>query len=275
MRSLTALLIAGLLTLIHAGSADAGAWTRPAGGWFLKVGLEQWETAERFDLAGSRVDYLPPGSGFVSRGDYRNQAIRAYFEYGLTSDWTVTAATALERARSRGQGQVIQQNGLSDLTLQIRRRMASAPLVVSVLAEAKVPTGYDASRAPALGSGRADAGVRLAVGRGFGALYFSGEAGYRARGRRADEIPFALEAGVTVKRSVMLRGELSGVGGLRAPLVEAAFDPARAESRYLSGGLGLVLLGDPLDIVFAADHVLGGRNALAGTRFSFSVWRSD
>ena len=123
--------------------------------------------------------------------------------------------------------------------------------------------------------GRIGDSVEVAVGRGFGALYISGEAGYRARGGRAAEIPFALAAGVTVKRSVMLRGELSGVGSLSAPVVEAVFEPARAESRYLSGGLGLVLLGDPLDIVFAADHVLGGRNALAGTRFSLSVWRSD
>lgn len=275
MRSLTTPLIAGLLTLIHAGSACAGAWTRPAGGWFLKVGLEQWETAERFDLAGSRVDYLPPGGGYVTRGDYRNQAFRAYFEYGLTADWTLTMATALERARARGLGQVIQHTGLSDLTLQIKRRIASEPLVLSVLAEAKLPTGYDASHAPALGSGRADTGARLAVGQGFGALYVTGETGYRVRGGRADEIPFALEAGVTVRQSVLIRGELSGAGSLRAPVVDAAFDPARAESRYLSGGLALVLLGDPLDIVFAADHVLAGRNALAGTRFSLSVWRSD
>jgi len=274
MRSLTTALLTVLLVVTHAGSARAGAWTRPARGWFLKVGLEQWETAERFDLTGSRVDYLPPSAGFVTRGDYRNQAIRAYLEYGITGDWTVTAATALERARARGLGQVLQQTALSDLRLQLKRRIASAPLVISLLAEAKLPTGYDTSHAPALGSGRADAGARLAVGRGLGALYATGEAGYRARGGRADEIPFALETGLTMS-SVLIRADLSGVGGLRAPVVDATFDPGRAESRYLSGGLALVLLGDPLDIVFAADHVLGGRNALAGTRFSLSVWRSD
>ena len=75
--------------------------------------------------------------------------------------------------------------------------------------------------------------------------------------------------------NVMLRAELSGVGTLNLLATGATYDPARADSRHVSGGLGLVLLGDPLDFVLSADQVLWGRNALAGTRFSFSVWRSD
>ncbi len=258
-----------------APQALAGAWTQPAGGWFLKLGIEQWETRQRFDLDANRVDYLPPRGGFPSRGDYRNQAVRLYAEYGLTDAWTVTAATAIERARARGYGQVVENSGLSDVTVQLKRRLLASPLVVSASAEAKIPTGYDVSHAPALGSGRVDGGARLAVGRGLGALYLSGETGYRARSGRNVEVPFSLEAGLTLMGHVMIRGELSGVGTPRMPVVDATFDPAGAESRYVTGGVGLVLLGDPLDLVFGAEHVLTGRNSLAGTRFTFSIWRSE
>ena len=221
------------------------------------------------------MDLLAPQPGSLLRGDYRDQALRVYGEYGIAPGWTLTAGTALERVRARGHGQVVQHSGVSDVILQLKRRIASAPLAITVLAETKLPTGYDASRAPALGSGRLDGGGRLAVGRSMGALYISGETGYRARAGRADEFPFALEAGVTVRGSVMLRGELSGVGTRNVPAVDAPFDPGRAESRSVSGSVSLVLLGDPLDIVFSADHVLTGRNTLAGTRFSLSIWRTD
>jgi hypothetical protein len=267
--------VAGWLTLATATSAHAGAWTQNAGGWFVKLGLEQWETEERFGLDASLEDFLPPGAGFARRGDYRNQALRFYAEHGITSHWTVTAATALERARVRGDGRIIQQTGLSDLTLQLKRRITAAPVVISAIAEAKLPTGYDMSQAPALGSGRIDGGGRLAVGRGFGAAYVSGEAGYRLRGGRSSEFPFAFETGITMMGKVMLRAELSGVGTRNLPVAGTSFDPARAESRHVSGGLGLVLLGDPLDFVLSADQVVWGRNSLAGTRFSFSVWRAD
>ena len=263
-----------LLLLLPATHAHAGAWTRDAGGWFLKLGIEQWETAQRFDLVGSRVDFIAPEGGFVTGGDYRNQAFRAYAEYGITADWTVAAATALERVQTRGNGQTFERSGVSDLTLQLRRRLIAAPLVVSVLGEVKVPAGYDAARAPALGSGQADFGGRLAVGRSLGDLYLTSEAGYRVRGGRVDEIPFSLESGLTLLDEVLVRGELSGAMSMRTPLTAGPFDPATAESRYLSGGLALVLLGEPLDLVFGVDHALGGRNALAGPRYSFSIWHT-
>lgn len=267
--------MAAWLTLAHVTAAHAGAWTQNAGGWFVKLGIEQWETEERFDLDAARVDYLSPGPGFARRGDYRNQALRFYVEHGVTSHWTVTVATAVERARARGDGRILQNTGLSDLTVQLKRRLTTTPVVISAIAEVKLPTGYDTSHAPALGSGRIDGGGRLAVGRGFGAAYLTGEAGFRVRDGRSNEYPFALETGVTLMGTVMLRAELSGVGTRNLPAIGAVFDPARAESRHMSGGLGLVLLGDPLDFVLGADQVLWGRNALAGTRFSFSVWLTD
>lgn len=255
-------------------SARAGAWTQDAGGWFLKLGLEQWETTGRYDRHGVLVDYLPPAEGYP-RGDYRNQALRVYAEYGIADGWTATLGTAFEGVRSRGSGRILEHAGLSDVVVQVKRRLLSSPLVISALAEAKVPTGYDVSKAPALGTGRLDGGGRIAAARSLGALYVTTEAGYRARGGRSDELPFALEAGLTLFGSVLLRGELAGVAGLRPPTIDAAFDPERAESRYATASLGLVLLGEPLDLVFTAEQVLSGRNTLSGTRFGFAVWRRE
>src|SRR5207244_5895165 len=77
-----------LALLCAPSAACAGAWTREAGGFFLKLGYDRWFTNVRFDSAGRRVDYLPPVQSEIKRAQYRGQAFAAYAEYGLTSAWT-------------------------------------------------------------------------------------------------------------------------------------------------------------------------------------------
>ncbi len=262
------------LTTLSASTVHAGAWTREPGGWFLKLGYERWYTSARYDSSGSRISYLPP-TGAALRSQYRSQALRAYAEYGLADDWTVTASTGYQWIEAEGEDRFDRTRGAADLTLQLKRRLIVAPLVVSLIGETKVPTGYVASHFPALGSGKTDLGGRVAVGASTARLYVTGEAGYLARGGvLADEVPYALETGVSIVRDVTVRGELRGSMTSGRASGGARFDPAWADSRYLGASGGLVLHGKPFDLVFDATRVLSGRNTLAGTRLGFSVWYS-
>ncbi|HYM82074.1 MAG TPA: hypothetical protein VEY91_11785 [Candidatus Limnocylindria bacterium] len=177
---------------------------------------------------------------------------------------------------SEGNGALHRNSGLSDLTLQLKRRLLAGPVVTSVSAESRVPTGYDPGRPPALGPGEVDYGGRLAVGGATARFYVTGEVGFTVRGGpRSDEVPYALELGVPVHRDATVRAELRGAQTVRPPDSRpGTFDPALADSRYSSAGFALVLRGKPLDLVFAAQRQLSGRNTLAGTRFWFSIWGS-
>lgn len=275
MRSPLLALLVVLPGALLASQARAGAWVREPGGWFLKLGVDSWVTDQRFDPAGRRVDYVLPSPGAPNDDEYSSRAFRVYGEYGLAEGWTLAAGTSIESLRSRIAGVETRNTGFGDLRIEVERRLLAAPLAVTAIGGAKLPIGYDATASPALGTGASDVGARLAVGASTARLYASAEAGYAFRGAEpANETVFALEAGVSVRRDVMIRGQLRGSmsGGTLGTPAGRSFDPALADSRILAGGAGLVLRGTALDLVFEAEHVLAGRNALAGTRYSFSVW---
>jgi len=274
--------IAGLA--ISSGPARAGAWTRESGGSFLKLGYDRWFSDQRFDSDGHRVAFQEPRSGFDDEAEYRNHALRFYGEYGYSETLTLIGSTALEFLESERHGRIDRAIGLSDVRVQLKQRLLQSPVVVSVSAEAKIPSGYDTSKPPALGTGAADGGGRLAIGGSLGLVYLTGEAGYVVRGGgRLDHIPFALELGYSLSPDVMVIGELRGATTFDAvesssqqpdgPDSGPAFDPAVADSRSLSAAAALVLRGRPLDIVLQLEHMVAGENTLAGTRLSLSVWR--
>jgi len=275
------LLFLAALTLQLAGPADAlaGAWTREAGGVFLKVGADHWSTPDRLDGDGERVGYATGVHGAAGGGRYAASALRGYLEYGWKDGWTAIAAGSFER-RSADYGIArLTREGIGDLDLALRRRVLPGPIVVSVQGDLKLPTFYDAGESPALGTGEIDAGGRLLAGASTASLYATAEAGWLVRGARADEMPFALEAGWSPNARLLLRGELRGAGTVGsaddsppAGEVPGMFDPALAGSRWLAAGGGVVLRGTPLDLVFDLSHVLEGRNTLAGTRLGLSVW---
>lgn len=253
----------------------AGAWTREAGGWFLKLGYDRWFTGERFDSTGARVPYREPGAPAFAQ-QYRAHALRAYAEYGLTPGWTAIASGGHEWLALEGGGVRQGNSGLSNLHLGLRRRLFAAPLVASVASEVKLPLGALNGRAPALGSEQVDVGGRLALGGSVRSIYANAEVGFRVRGGAlADQVPFEAEAGWSAWQDGMVRASLRGTWTTRERDAGAEpFDPALADSRDLIAGAGLVLRGSPLDLVFEAERVLEGRNVLAGTRLAFSVWHT-
>ncbi len=272
---ITAAALIALATLVLAAPrTDAGAWTRPAGGWFVKVGFDRWFTEERFDMSGQRIPFQAPDPGFFDPSEYRSQVLRTYVEYGLVEGLTLTAATSLEWMEAEGGGSVREGGGLGDLYVSLRRRLVPEPVVLSIQADAKLPTGYDETDSPALGTGEVDYGGRLLAGVAHGPLYVTAEGGYVVRGGAfADMIPVALETGYALNPTFALRGEMrASFTRNRIPTGNPTFDPALADAKSVVGSLGVVLRGEPFDFVVTADHMLDGENTLAGTRYTFSIW---
>lgn len=269
-------LAAAVCCVLRTSAADAGAWTQDEGAWFLKIGYDRWVTSHRFDSAGTLVPYRDPAPPrFVD--EFRSQALRVYAEYGLTSASTVIVSGGYEWLSSEGDGTVDRSSGLSDPRLQFRRRLVDRPFVVSVIGDVKLPIRTSKAIAPALGTGAIDYGGGFAVGGSLGTLYISTEAGYLVRGGRfADQVPFAAEAGWSIRHDMVVRagarGTLALEGRLGAPV---AFDPALSDPRDVTASVGVVLRGDPLDIAIDAERVLTGRNTLAGNRIGFSIWRAS
>jgi hypothetical protein len=271
--TLLAPLLVPLAVLAAAPRARAGAWTREPGSLFFKLGYERWYTSARYDSTGARVSYLPPAEGSIEKAQYRSQVARLYVEYGLMEGLTAAASGGWANIEAEGLDRFSHSNGATDVTLELRRRLLRAPLVVSLGGETKIPTGYEPSRFPALGSGRADIGARLDAGLSNARIYVTADAGYRVRGgAQANEVPLGIEAGVTAAKDLMVRGALRGAITSGHASGGARFDPALSDSRYVSATASLVLRGRPFDAVFDVDRVLSGRNTLAGTRLGFSLW---
>jgi len=258
------------------GTAHAGAWTQDEGAWFLKIGYDWWVTSQRFDSSGKLVPYrdlAPPLFG----NEFRSRALRVYAEYGLTPVTTVSGSGGYEWLRSAGDGRVELSSGLSDPRLQVRQRFLGGPVVASMLGGVKLPIRSRRAKAPALGTGAIDYGAGIAVGGALRSLYVSSEVSYLVRGGRlADQVPFSVEAGWSIRNDLVAR---AGVRGTRAtkvhPESQTVFEPTRSNSRDLAVTFGVVLRGDPIDFAFEAEHTIEGRNALAGDRFAFSIWRAN
>ncbi len=275
----SALAGAALAVLLSIGpgapAAHAGAWTRDAGSVFFKLGYERWNTSARYDSTGARTSYLTSTGGGDLKRQYRSQALRAYVEYGLSDVLTVAASGGYQWIEAEGLDLLSRTSGFPDLTLQLKRRLIAAPVVVSVNGEGRFPTGYDPLRFPALGSGRTDFGARIAAGASSRLGYVTTEAGYVVRGgNRANEVPMSAEAGLQLPGDFMLRGALAASMTSGHASGGAQFDPALADQRYLSATGGVVLRGRPFDFALDVDRVLSGRNTLAGTRLNFALWYS-
>ncbi len=271
-----------LLAAVAAGgagfvsTADAGAWNQNAGAWFFKIGYDQWVTSQRFDSSGTRVPYRDPAPPLFL-DEFRSRALRVYTEYGLTPVTTVSASGGYEWLRSIGDGAVELSSGLSDPRFQVKQRIFEGPVAVSMFGDVKLPIGSRRPQSPALGSGAIDYGGGIAAGAALRSLYVSSEVGYFVRGGRlADQVPLSAEAGWSIRSDLVARAGLRSALALEArPGGQAAFDPARSNSRDLTASLGVVLRGDPLDFAIEGERALAGRNTLAGDRFSFSIWRSS
>lgn len=263
----------------------AGPWTRPRGGHYTKLAASYLYTDTEFDHEGDEVPLLTTNP-LVQSAAYREVALSAYVEYGITDRWTLVSALPFKILTSRRteiseladlvRDVDVTNAGLSDLSIGMRRGLVSGPRPVSVEVIGKVPLGYDAepdNDGPALGSGHADLAASLAAGASARGLYATASGTYRVRGGPlADDFGFSAQLGGTrgrVSAQALIEGWYSTVDP--GPLDESSTTAvANQDVLKLIGSLGWQM-APGVAIVAEAYHVLQGRNTATGTTAALAL----
>ena len=274
MHTFLATTMAMAIAIAAPGPADAGAWTQPKGGAYIKIAGAGLDTRARFDRDGTRVAFGDDGDRSSTR--YRSRELRLYAEYGASDAVTLYGSAAYKDLATEQVAASLESNGRSDVYAGVRYRLRPGAVPVSLSGEVKVPTGYDTGEQPALGAGTTDLAGRLLVGTSFGRAYATGDVGFVYRsGRYRNEFVFASEAGSRLIGPVYARTVLRGVralGAAGAAQQGVVFDPGLSSPRMLllDGTVGLDI-GDGVSVEGALSHVVSGRESLAGNTVEISL----
>ncbi|MEM9188272.1 MAG: transporter [Myxococcota bacterium] len=182
--------------------AHAGAWTLEEGRIWGKAALLYLRSDrifadtndERFGLMGCTDGAGNPVQ--IGLGDRRPydcltggtfQVAALYFDVtvGIVDRWdfTVQVPVILDVSFRNESGLDGSDAGLSDIRLGTKFRILQEPMVLSVAAEVKLPTGdFTTDEAvPPLGEGQFDLGLQVLVGKGFEYGWVGGDVGWRFR----------------------------------------------------------------------------------------------
>lgn len=206
-------LVMGLLAALRPGRAEAGAWTAERGAFYLRAAAARYTSTQEFDGAGDR-HRLPLD------GDFSDNHLGAYLEYGLLDRLTAVTSFSIKQLRYENKVRIVDSKGLGDVDVALRARLASgAAGVLAAQFLTKFPSGYETDVSLPLGNGRREYDARLLWGRGLFPLlpgYCSLEAGYRWRlGDPADEVHYLLEFGSDIAAGFYFRSKLDGTRGRR------------------------------------------------------------
>ena len=144
-------IVAGVLVTLFSGNAGAQAWVKQRGEYFFKLTGSHLYTTEEFNSDGDRQD-INAEDELRTDSSFREDAIIAYVEYGLTDHFTLVATVPFkvltsEEVEQFGFGfrptKVTQTNGgLGDLELFIRFPIVQHSFAMSVQPGLKIPLGY-------------------------------------------------------------------------------------------------------------------------------------
>lgn len=258
-----------LLPLFAAGPAWGGGWTQPEQGYYARIELVTRSTRRVFAADGGAAAYSIGGGP----GSYAATGARGYLEYGLAPGLTALAGLEWKRARITETAARYTTSGFGDLKLGVRLGLAQrSAFPVGVQVEMSVPTGYDDTDVPALGSGQAEALVTAQVGHGFRGGYAAADFG---GGRRPKDSAFLIvfggEVGLNAPAHTVVRLALRGRRAID-PKTTTSRDPAVIERNRLavSGALS-VPLGPRLDLEGGVAGAVSGRNTLRGAEFTLAL----
>ncbi len=211
-RKLKMLILSALLCCCLAQPVFAGAWTRHDGGLYLQVTANAYQADENFDQDGDRKD-------FANDGDFSDDNIAFYLEYGLSDDLTALGSWSYKWLEYENDVIVNKTDGFSDLEAGLKYRLFSKNgAVVAVQGLVKIPEAYDEDEAVPLGNGQYDYECRLLYGQSLYPRfpgYLNLEAGYRVRAEEpADEFKYLLEFGADFTRQLYGRIKLDGTYGM-------------------------------------------------------------
>jgi hypothetical protein len=264
----------GLLIVLSAGAAFAGAWTAPKNSYYEKLAFNYYFANETFDKGGNRG--ATPNSGKFT--DYN---VSNYFEFGLTNDLTIINALTykwLENSNDQGR---TRGDGFGDVDLGVRYKLLDHEKIgiISTQALVKIPGAYGKNDPLPLGNGQVDAEFRLLYGRSLYPLipgYANIEFGYRWRdGDPSDEVRYLIEFGVDITQKLYTRVKLDGIFSMDNGLKLDSSGNPTSTNNYDLGKLDLTLgykIAPSWGVEASYVPALYGQNTAAGTTYSLAVY---
>jgi hypothetical protein len=247
--------------------ARAGAWVYPKGVTWFKLAFVYQSTGERYFLDGERIPYFFEG---------HNETAAAFldFRHGLGAGFDVLLQLPIYSVRFDDLADERKSTGIADVRAGARWNFLADPVVATVGAVVKFPTGEfvnDAEVVP-VGEGQYDFEVGIEVGRSLWPRpgYLSGELRYRFRTENkkngidpGDEIFWSFEGGYEVLPKLMVKGLIRGLYGFDATSFGLAIASLRREVIYLEPGV-IYALSPTQTIEFSVPVTVRGRNWPAG-----------
>ncbi len=287
-----------LLIYSGIGTVWSGAWVQPKGGYYFRLSSNYLSTNQEFNHKGEKISYL--GNDLVYHDtEFRELNISFYYEYGLSSDFTIWGDLAYKSYTSSRTistsyattKEIATTTGFADMRLLGVYGIMTAPIAISIAAGPKIPMGYSKSPendGPALGTGYVDIEGYLTLGASLHPVpaFVSTAIGYRARGGRYnDEMYFNVEAGLTLGnfffktfleliRSTVtppdiygqtIVSPLPGGGGTLPNAIVGDQDISKilpSITYYIKEGIG---------IQAEINHIFAGKNTLSGTTYSLGL----
>lgn len=262
----------GLFLTLLATDALAGAWTQQKGHYYNRLALNRYRADEQFNYYGDREKFLV-------HGEFVDQNVSDYLEYGLTGRFTAVLSSNWKWLRNENDARVFESSGLGDIDFAIRSGIVQGSFgVTSVQTLVKFATGYDTKVAVPLGNGEPECETRLLYGRSLWPLipgYCGAEVGYRWRdGNLANELRFLAELGSDLGFQCYARAKFDAI---RAPKNERIVDESGNPTVRASADLGTLdvtagrRLGSRLAIELGLASGLYGRNIPKGQTWTLAL----
>jgi len=288
-----------LLLLFIPMTVQSGAWVKPQGDYFFKLGFNYMKTDQEFNHKGEKIPYL--GDSFVFSDTYfRDINVYLYYEYGVTNSITVWGDLAYKSYTSEQTistsyattKEIATTSGFADLRLLGVYGVMTEPVALSLAIGPKIPMGYSktpSNDGPSLGTGEIDLEAYLTFGASFYPIpvYFSTAFGYRQRGGEIyhDDIYFNAEIGYTLGQ-FFFKAFLELIRNSREP--EDLY--GKTIITPIEGGGGVLpdinngnqeiskilpsityMFQDNIGIQAEFNHVFTGKNTLNGTTYSVGL----
>lgn len=248
--------------LLPADFAFAEAWPRGRGGVYVYTGFATFSADTLYSARGEAIPF--PGR------DTEETRWSLYLEAGLTDSLTLVASVPWKKIRTRGNVSTFETSGLADLDVRLRQSFGLRSTWIALEGGAVIPTGYDESEFPQLGTGELDWIGNVGLGTSLRFLpegFLAADVGYRWRGGGiSDEIPYSVKVGAfpheragifLFARGWKSRADWSEIGDTIGLLV--------TDSERLAAGVELYIrLNRSFDLNVVWTDVLDGRNTGKG-----------
>lgn len=176
-----------------------GAWTRQKNEVYSSISYSQFISNEIF---------TPKGNKKIPGPDFTDNSLNYYLEYGHSKTLTGILLISYKDIKSTQGDSVQKETGISDIWVNIKKRVYDGPVIVSAQVGMKLPVGYDEKNIPPLGEGQIDTDYRMLAGKSLYPfpLYLSGEIGYRKRnGDWSDEVIYVMETGGNISQRILVK----------------------------------------------------------------------